>query len=157
MDDGDACRDAFWKIYQEHCSQGRHHENQRSTVATGLIAVAAAIAGLVTFDDKLTLIDLPLTLFIVAIGLFGALFSAKQYERFRFHMEAAGLHRDQIDSLLTCGTSLKSLRTQAKTANGDKFPRLYKLRLNCFWLGLYLFICALGVTLSVLAFADAVP
>jgi hypothetical protein len=31
-DENAPSRDVLWKMYQEHCTQGRHHETQRSAV-----------------------------------------------------------------------------------------------------------------------------
>ena len=155
-DDIEARRDVFWKMYQEHCTQGRHHETQRATVATALIAIAAAAIGIATLDKGLTRSDLPLTLFVVAIGLFGAFFSAKHYERFSLHMERARVYRDELDSLLT-GAPLARLKKVADSINARKRPRLERLRLNKFWTALYIFVILLGLVLSVIAVGDALP
>ncbi|MER8389405.1 hypothetical protein NKH14_28620 [Mesorhizobium sp. M1380] len=149
-------RDVFWKMYQEHCTQGRHHETQRSTVATALIAIAAASIGFITLDRGLTRIDMPLTLFMVGVGVFGAAFSAKHYERFSLHMERGRAYRDELDSLLK-GAPIKRLKNLADKEHTQHFPRLENLRLNAFWLIMYLFLCGLGVVLTGLAFMDAIP
>ncbi|MER8802312.1 hypothetical protein [Mesorhizobium sp. M0998] len=149
-------REVFWKMYQENCTQGRHHETQRSTVATALIAIAAASMGFVTLDKGLTQIDIPLTLFIVAIGIFGAAFSAKHYERFAMHMQRARAYRNELDSLLT-GAPIKALKDIGDNKHVLKYPWHKKPRLNEFWLAMYLFLCALGVVLTILALVDAIP
>lgn len=151
-----ARRDVLWKMYQEHSTQGRHHETQRSTVATALIAIAGASMGFVTLDRGLTRIDMPLTVFIVAVGMFGAAFSAKHYERFSMHMERARAYRDELDSLLA-GAPIKRLKHLADKEHARQFPRLEKLRLNAFWLAMYLFLGTLGVVLTGLAFVNAIP
>jgi len=149
-EDEAALRDVLWKMYQEHCTQGRHHETQRSTVAGALIAIAGAVIGLVTFDKAISAPDLPLTAFLFVLGTFGAVFSAKHYERFCLHMERARQHRDELDGLLP-GKPLKRLKKQADDKNDADFPRLKDLRLNRFWMGLYVLIAALGLALSVVA------
>ena len=45
--------DILWRLYQEHCTWERHHEQQRSLSTNLLLAVAAAILGVVTFDKQL--------------------------------------------------------------------------------------------------------
>jgi len=150
MADDNTVRDVLWKMYQEHCTQGRHHETQRSTVAGALVAIAGAVIGLVTFDKAVSPMDLPLTFFLFLLGGFGAVFSAKHYERFRLHMERARRYRDELDRLLP-DSLLKRLKEEADTKHNEEFPRLKDLRLNRFWLWLYVLIAALGLVLSFVA------
>jgi len=149
-EDNAALRDVLWKMYQEHCTQGRHHETQRSTVAGALIAIAGAVIGLVTFDKTVSPTDLPLTAFLFVLGAFGAVFSAKHYERFCLHMERARRHRDELDGLLP-SSPLKRLKKEADAKHNAEFPRLKDLRLNRFWTWLYVLIAMLGLALSVVA------
>ena len=150
MADDAALRDVLWKMYQEHCTQGRHHEAQRSTVAGALIAISGAVIGLVTFDKSISRIDLPLTLFLCGLGIFGAVFSAKHYERFSLHMKRAQKYRDELDGLLP-GKPIKRLKKIADAEHDGEFPNLKDLRLNQFWICLYVLIALLGLALSVTA------
>ena len=147
MSDVNALRDACWKLYAEHCTHVRHHESQRSTVAASILAIASAIIGLVTFDKKIEASDLPLTILLIVLGCFGALFSAKQYERASLHTERARRFRGAIDATLE-GAPLKALKRQADIVHAADFPRLEKLRLNKFWVALYLVLAAIGIALS---------
>src|SRR5437868_4603714 len=97
----DALRDVLWKMYEENVTEGRHHETQRATVTNLVIAIAAAVLGLVTYDKAITHLDLPLTIFLVFLGVFGAAFSSKYYERFRLHMKRAKKYRNALDKLLS--------------------------------------------------------
>ena len=96
----DALRECLWKVYLEEITQGRHHETQRVNVTNLVIAVAAAILALATFDKALNRSDLPLTIFLIVLGMFGAAFSSKHYERFRKHMLCARNYRNAIDATL---------------------------------------------------------
>ncbi len=149
-DDNSALRDVLWKMYQEHCTQGRHHETQRSTVAGALIAISGGVMGLITFDKAVTITDLPLALFLFALGGFGAVFSSKHYERFNLHMARARHHRDELDSLLP-GAPLKRLKKAADDQHNAAFPRMSVLRLNRFWLWFYVLLATVGVVLSILS------
>ena len=100
-DDNAPSRDVLWKMYQEHCTQGRHHETQRSTVISTLLAISAAVIGVITLDRNIVYpADLPLSVTLIFIGVFGAGFSMKHYERFSLHMERARRYRDALDALL---------------------------------------------------------
>jgi hypothetical protein len=151
MTDVNALRDACWKLYAEHCTHVRHHESQRSTVAASILAIASAIIGLVTFDKRIVVSDVPLTVLLLFLGCFGALFSAKQYERSSLHTERARRYRDAVDATLD-GNPLKELKREADRAHEHDFPKLEKLRLNKFWVALYLLLSAIGLVLSIIGF-----
>ncbi len=142
--------DACWKMYAEHSTHLRHHETQRSTVAGTLIAIAAALVGLITFDKSITSTDAPATLFLIALGLFGAVFSAKQWERSSMHMQRARHYREKIDEVLE-GTVIKEIKVAADKVHKGEFPRLNRLRLHAFWISLYVLIAVLGSWLSYVA------
>jgi hypothetical protein len=55
-----------------------------------------------------------------------------------------------LDELLP-GSPLKVLRDEADAENATKFPWLEWLELNWLWVGLYTFIAALGLFLSIIA------
>jgi hypothetical protein len=110
--------DVLWKMYSEHCVQGRYHETQRSTAVGIILAVSAAMIGIITIDKQIAGHgDWPLSLLIMALGLFVAGFSLKHYERFKRHMERASCHRDALDALLL-GMPLKVFKDKADEARG---------------------------------------
>jgi len=150
MNDDSVLRDALWKLYQEHCTHVRHHESQRASAASSFLVIAGALLGLVTYDKSIGLADLPLTILLLLLGSFGALFSAKHYERASLHTERARRFRDAVDATLP-GQPLKMFKATADAAHSKDFPKLEKLRLNKFWVGLYLMVAGLGLMLSVMA------
>lgn len=150
MTDEAALRDALWKLYLEHCTHVRHHETQRSLVASSILAIATAIIGLVTFDKNIIITDLPMTILLIFLGLFGAVFSAKQYERASMHTERARHYRDAVDETLA-GQPLKKLKQDADIKHSKGFKHLEKLRLNKFWLTLYTLIVTIGCALSIIS------
>jgi hypothetical protein len=103
-------------MYQEHCTQDRHHETQRSTVISAVTAVSAAVIGIITFDKTITApVDLPLAFLLVVLSAFGAGFAMKHYERFNLHMQRTRHHRDALDALLP-GQPLSRLKRHADSA-----------------------------------------
>ena len=83
---------------------------------------------------------------LIIIGLFGALFTAKQYERFRFHMQAAGLYRKEIEKKFEGGIS--NIRALAKSEHERTFNKLLvKLHLYYFWISFHILFSILGIIL----------
>jgi hypothetical protein len=89
----------LWRMYNEHTTQGRHHELQRTGVSTVVLALAGAV---VAFLSQPTSSELrwPMAAFLVALGLFGAGFSLKQTERTRLHITIAVAYRKEMESRL---------------------------------------------------------
>lgn len=87
--------DYLWNMYNEHTSQGRHHETQRTAVSTVVLALAGAVVAVVAQGHFRH--TWPLAAFLVLLGLVGALFSLKQAERTRMHITIAGDFRKQLE------------------------------------------------------------
>ncbi len=68
----------------------QHHEKMRFNMVNFTIVVAGAV--LTFMQDKAGANSLPgiLPLFLIFLGLFGALFSLKEYERAEFHHKEHG-------------------------------------------------------------------
>ena len=133
----------LWSMYQEHCVQGRHHETQRSTVTSILLSISAAILALVSLDKEITRADIPMGLLLIVIGLFGALFCAKHYERFRIHMKRARNYRDALDANIS-EIDIKKLKKIADETHASA-DILSTLPLNKLWVFLNVLIAVIGV------------
>jgi hypothetical protein len=114
-----------------------------------LLVIAGGILALIAHgDQQAPLRQLPLTLFMVMLGLVGALFTAKYHERFDMNMERTRSYRDALEKLLPA-TRIKELKTAADAISKRKHPVLFDLRLYRFWIALHLLVAALGLLLSV--------
>lgn len=153
-----ALREGLWTMFLENRNHIRHYESQRSTVAGALVAIAAALIGLVTFDKGITLSDVPAASFLVVLGLFGAVFSAKQWERATRQAQQARHWRNKIDDLLGGTTLLADVEREADSVHKKQFPRLERLKVHTFWIALYLMIAAIGAILICISlFAPTSP
>ena len=68
MDNQDL-KETLWRLYEDHYTQVRHYETQRSTVTNLLLTIAAALLAFITYDKALTRSDIPLTCLLFVIGL----------------------------------------------------------------------------------------
>jgi len=143
--------DLYLKLFQEYASEARHHEQQRATVTGFFSALAAGVLTLVGMDKSLSVTDIPAALFLVAIGVFGCVFSAKQYERFFVCMERARQYRLALQEAVP-GSNILELKRDADIKARERFPRLHVMRLGVFWVALHALIAAFGVLLVVLCF-----
>ncbi len=143
-------KDILWGMYQENVTQGRYLETLRANVTSSLIAIYAAIIGVISFDKEISQIDIPLTFLLMALGIFGALFVFKHYERYALHMQRARNYRNKIDELFE-DSLIKTLKTKADDLHKTEFPKFHKFRLKFLWIFLHLVVVVIGIILSVFA------
>lgn len=179
--DNDVLIDILWKMYAENTTQARHHETQRSTVTNLILLAAGSILALTTVDKRINDADVPATILVVALGLFGIVFSAEHYARTRQHLERSKQYRVALDRLLPSlddpglaaitnqmknevREALKSdplgngILTALKRA-GDHAHKTTTIGLgviprgglHSLWLGLHFLIVILGTSLTVIA------
>jgi hypothetical protein len=139
----------LWRLYEDNREFARHHEHLRATASNLTMAISAGVLGLVTFDGHLGTEDFPLTLLLAILGFFGALFTAKHYERVRLHLNRAAQYFAKLDESYP-NSKIDELRRMGTSQNNAAFPRLNKLRLHRFWIALHLLVSLLGVSLTII-------
>ncbi|MEG3634904.1 hypothetical protein [Micromonospora palythoicola] len=135
---------AYWS---EHREQLRQSENQRAVLTNYLLAITAALSGLIA-QQKFAITTLPLSILIALSGLFGAIAAAKYHERAEYHLQQA---RALTRALKDDGALANSddLIREYREAHYQKHPRLHRVRLHDLWIGLHCGISAYGVGLIV--------
>jgi hypothetical protein len=81
---------------------------------------------------------------VVVLGIYGAVFSRKHYERNRFHTTIMAGFRDALEASLT-GAPLRSIRDAAEKKHNARFPWLSGWRLHLFWDGLSVAVAVAGL------------
>lgn len=150
-------KDVLLALHQEYFAQIRHYDTQRSTVSNLLVIVAAAILAFVTFDKALTPSDLPLTFLLFIIGLFGAAFCIKYYERAALNSERFHGYQRKLDEVLFNSQLIHPIREETDKKHAEEFPRLYGkgnlswVKVNRLWVIFHLLVSLLGLILTILA------
>lgn len=134
-------------MFNEHCIHGRQHETQRSTVTSILLSISAALVALVALDDSINKSDIPVGVFLIGIGIFGAIFCAKLYERFRLHMAHVKIYREKLEKL-DPELKINELHWEAEN-NHTRIAGLDIIPLNKLWVFLNLFIACIGFLIVV--------
>lgn len=142
--------DILTVLYQEHLNQARHQESERSTMTNLILVLGAAVASLITYDQKVSKVDLPLSIFLVMLGIYGAFFSAKLYERFRLHYERSRSVRKKLEELYPI-TTIGAIQKSADETTKNEFRMLFQLRLYWLWVFMPVLVTILGAVLTVMA------
>ncbi|KPA10343.1 membrane hypothetical protein [Candidatus Magnetomorum sp. HK-1] len=140
-------KDIFIELYREHGLWSRHQESQRAVVSNLIITIAAALIGLVVFDNQINNADTPATIFIILLGVFGTLFSYKYYERFHFHDSRIEAYKTELDKFIL-EVNISAIENEADKSSRNRFRFLRKLGLFQFWIMFNLSILLLGLILS---------
>lgn len=155
LKDKDA-KEMLWRLYQDNYVNARHHESQRATVTNFIILIAGGI-GTIVSAGGFTYEDLPLTLLLICLGIFGALFSSSHYERYKRSKERAKAYLRELDSILfeSDGKVFKSIKVATDVERKENHPTLDKLYdVHWLWMSLPLMVTVLGLTLTVLCLLD---
>ncbi|WP_432114635.1 hypothetical protein [Streptomyces sp. S1] len=140
----DASDEAIRAYWKEHREQLRQCETQRSTLTNLLIVVTAALSALIV-QQKFTLNVVPLCVFVVLTGVYGAVAVSKYYERASYHLSQA---RALTADLMARGVlGSKEGLVQARDEHNSRFPRLHRIRLHRLWVMLHVAIALYGVAL----------
>lgn len=139
-------QDIIWRFHNSHVATAQHYESQRGTVTTMLLAISTALVGLVTFDNRVDRSDVPATIFLIALGCFGALFAPKHHERYRAHIERAKEYRDALDASLD-GAPIKAIKDRADARHAGNFGFLRRIKGAYWWVMLNLVVTLLGLFL----------
>jgi hypothetical protein len=133
---------AYWS---EHRDQLRQSESQRALLTNYLLVIAAALSALVT-QQRFAVETLPLSVLITAVGLYGAIATAKYHERAEYHLFQA---RALTEVLKDMGSLVDqdAILDQFRSDHYRRYPRLHKLHLHRLWTGLHLGIAGYGFAL----------
>jgi hypothetical protein len=161
MRDKEAWLDGLWRLYDDNHVYVRHQEVQRSTVATAIITIASALLAVATFDKSLTIHDAPILGIVIVIGLFGIVFSRKQYERTCMHVHRADSLLQQIQVAIGNQSLVRIIRGADSRHRKGAFRhvpaekrkkfRFFYLGMNMFWVAFYSVIALIGTCLMLIA------
>lgn len=143
-------------LYNEERTQARHTESQRATLTNIILIVVGAGLAFVS-DQELHKSSLVITIPIIAIGTYGAVATAKYFERWLRHWRRAYGYQSQLFELypdIAEGMSNYSFKHTAAVKDtyeaevDRRFPRLSGVRLYRLWVGFHAGIVVIGVVLT---------
>ena len=131
----------------ENWEEMRHVENQRSTLTNIIVIIASLVVGLIS-QVGLNQGSILLTILLTILGTYGAVVTAKLYERHQFSQKRLDFWYPRIDELHS-DSQLLSLRQMADDAHSQEFQRLAKMRVHHWWIALHSAIALLGLALTI--------
>jgi hypothetical protein len=132
-----------WRLFNEHVLQARQHEGQRERMTTLIVAISAATIAFIS-QQNLTYSDLLLSIPLILLGIFGARFSYKHYERNRMHVTISEGYLELIDE------DILNVRKHREVTHKEKYPKTYHWKLHKYWQGIHIGISIAGLIISTL-------
>ena len=132
------------KAFEESMTSARQAEDQRATITNFLVTIAAALLAFIVQKD-FSPATLALSLFIIAIGLFGMLASIKFAQHYHVHWTRADLFQKRLDELCP-EAQLETIRNKGSETNQSRYPILRRrIPILYLWLILHTTIAVLGI------------
>lgn len=138
----------LWDLIQQHWIQGRHLDSQRTNMSRLTLAVSAGVLGLVAYNG-LDFSDLPLTIFLILVGIYGGVFSAKYDNHFYMHMQYARIYRRLLDTRFPSLSFEKAIKERKKRYNNPG-PTRKKPSFKEYWMLFHFSIALFGLLLTIL-------
>lgn len=113
-----------------------------------VITISAIVLGFLV-QKGFTMESLPLAILLIGVGIYGAVISAKLYERWQCHTKRAGCWRKRVDEL-NPDARIEECGKRAKKRQKEKHPILYRLKLHWLWLLLHVSIALGGVVCAII-------
>ncbi|WP_114521657.1 hypothetical protein [Altererythrobacter sp. ZODW24] len=143
--------DALWRMYEDNVTQSRHHETERAAIVGVVFTIGAVLIGLVTYDGAISgPSDIAVAVFLMALGIFGAGFSYKNYERSCYHFQRARGFRQELDAVYFKGR-LGEINQAADARHDASLGIFRKMKLHRWWIAINLFIVLIAAVIVVLA------
>ncbi len=139
----------LFRMMEENWLHARQAENKRAMIATVNLLVASAMNGIVAFTGLSQKI-LPLTLWMIVLGIYGIATSVKLYERSQFHILRARKLRTRLDELCP-QAQVEELRRKAEDEHKAHYAFTMNVRLNTIWIGLHILIEVLGILYTIIS------
>lgn len=139
----------LFRVMEENWLLARQAEDKRAIIAT-VNLLAASVANAVFLFTGFSLKVLPLTFWMVMMGIYGIATSHKLYERSQYHFLRARKLRARLDGLYP-EAQVEQLLKHAESEHKTHYTFMMKVRLNNIWILLHAVIAVLGLLYTIMS------
>lgn len=163
--------DLLWRFYDEENALMMHEEEQRSTATNILVAIAGAILAILGWNKSTASLgtsDLPLTIFLMLIGILGVIFALEFYYSRDWHDNLKLMYLglianpqcktyaevktvwDKSDPINTAAAEVWNARLKANDVTKTKHPYLKWIPKWLLWAFLSAIVAFIGLILTLI-------
>ncbi|MGK7956419.1 MAG: hypothetical protein AB4063_14400 [Crocosphaera sp.] len=121
-------RECYFSVYQEYREHARHSESTRETTSNFLLAISAAIIGVMTMDEKVSCQDTYLGLILIVLGWIGFFSSLAYTARYHRNRIRAFHIKQELDKLYTSDNNNQDNRYEFGTLYPSKNNNIKSLQ-----------------------------
>ncbi len=136
------------RVLDENWLHARLSEEKRATLANLALLITFITQVVLAFTEFNRRV-IPLTVFLIALGIYALVVSKKLYERAQFHTRRARKLRAYLDQTFP-EAEVETLQASAETEHAKYYVFWMNVRLNTIWLGLHVLIVVVGITETLL-------
>jgi predicted transglutaminase-like protease len=145
----------LFRVMEENWLLARQAEDKRAIIALVNLIVASAANAVLLFTG-FNLKVLPLTIWMVVLGVYGITTSRKLYERSQYHFLRARKLRVHLDGIFP-NAQVEQLLKQAESEHKIHYAFLMNVRLNNIWILLHIAIAISGLLYTFISLAVLSP
>lgn len=134
----------LWNLYQDNRAQAQFHETQRTNGSALIGGGAAVIVASIAEDGHYSREDLPLSVILILLGIFGFLYCLKTSECMQVHLNRCRRFLPMLDKLDDT-MDLVAIKDDCDAQTALKHPFSSKVTLRKYWEGMHLLIALTGV------------
>lgn len=145
--------------FQHYFAMAMDHHTKAGTTSNFLLIIVAAIISFVGLESIDGTADLVSGLAVFVIGLFGAVWSWKQHERYYFWQHVAYEYQAELKEIVPGLKMGCEYYEAAKCVAAEEYTAIFALKLHerWLWVSLHGIVAALGLGLIVLAAGHGSP
>ena len=149
--------DILQSTFLHYFSMAMDHHTKAATTSNILLIFVGASVGLVSLDNLIGgVVDFGAGLAMTIIGIFGAVWSFKQHERYYYWQHIAYEYQKELIKImpgLETAEESGAYDRRAKAASAEKFTPLFAERIHdrYLWVSLHGLVVVMGVVLMVVS------
>jgi hypothetical protein len=133
--------ESLWSYYKDQREHGKSFDQQRSNILNFIVAISAGIFAFLSAKGFCREM-IPVSLFVIIIGIYGIIIVRKLYERSIYHFMRARECLIEIQSL--CDIDFDVIHKNSLSKHLKQFPFSYKMKTHVIWSILCFLISFLG-------------
>jgi hypothetical protein len=148
----DATNRFLLRLLEENWQHAKLSEEKRALVAH-LVLVITFTSQVVIVFTGFSKRALPVTCFLILLGVYALAVSRKLYERAQFHTLRARKLRTRLDQMYS-EAKVEALQSSAEVEHAERYSFWMHVRLNNIWLGLHILVVILGIAETIVCLSN---
>jgi len=151
----DTTANVLQATFKHYFEMAMDHHTKAATTSHFLLIIVGVIISFASSGSGIGgTVELVAGLVVFVIGLFGAVWTRKQFERYIFWQHIAHKYQKDLAKIMPELTTEDVYRTSAEVAASEEYSSLAKIHERWLWASLHGIVAVIGLGLMVLAISN---